>query len=164
MIRELFAYFLHFISLVATIRECITASWSVVLKQFECSIVTKILQEIASRETIRLLTLRYLMISKIQRSWRQFCDVTITGSFQMGLETNCRARISFRRPFIPNSFFASMLPWRAGLVGGAKTELAPGRGETPGTPLVAATWTCLLFWRWSGSIDNNQILIASVFL
>jgi len=31
------------------------------------------------------------MISKIERSWRQFCDVTITRSFQTGLETTiCR--------------------------------------------------------------------------
>jgi len=33
--------------------------------------VTKILERKASRETIRFLTLRYLMISKIRRSWRQ---------------------------------------------------------------------------------------------
>jgi len=43
-------------SLVATIRECITANWSVVIKQFECSIVTKISEGMASRETIRFLT------------------------------------------------------------------------------------------------------------
>ena len=31
------------------------------------------------------------MISKIQKSWCQFCDITITGSFQTGLETTiCR--------------------------------------------------------------------------
>ena len=42
--------------------------WSAVVKQIECSIVTKLLEGIASRETIRFLTLRYLMISKIQRS------------------------------------------------------------------------------------------------
>jgi len=50
--------FLHFISVVATIRECITAIWSVVIKHFECSVVTKISEGIASRETIRFLTLR----------------------------------------------------------------------------------------------------------
>jgi len=33
---------------------------------------------------IRFLTLRWLMISKIQRFRRQKCDVTITGSFQTG--------------------------------------------------------------------------------
>jgi len=68
MIKELFSWFLHLISLVATIQESITAYWSVVIKQFECSIVTKILEGIASRERIRFLTLRYLMISKIRRS------------------------------------------------------------------------------------------------
>jgi len=36
------------------------------------------------------------MISKIQRSWRQFRDVTVTWSFQTGPETTiCRARVSF---------------------------------------------------------------------
>jgi len=58
MIRELFGEFQHFISLVTTIRECITAIWSVVIKQFECSIVTKISEGIATRETIRFLSLR----------------------------------------------------------------------------------------------------------
>ena len=53
LIRELFGCFLHFISLAATIREYITAIWSVVIRQFECSIVTKISEGIASRETIR---------------------------------------------------------------------------------------------------------------
>jgi len=41
----------------------------------------------------RNLTLRLLMISRIQRSWHQFCDVTITGSFQTCLETNIRRRL-----------------------------------------------------------------------
>jgi len=40
---------LHFISLIATIRENITAISSVVTKQFE---MTKIVEGIASRETI----------------------------------------------------------------------------------------------------------------
>ena len=65
MIRELFGWFLHFISLVATIRDSISAIYSVVIKQFECSIVTKISEGIASHETIRFLK---LMISKIRRS------------------------------------------------------------------------------------------------
>jgi len=56
MIRELLGYFCILL-LVATIRECITAIWSVVMKQFECSIVTKMLEGIPSRETIRFLTL-----------------------------------------------------------------------------------------------------------
>jgi len=33
------------------------------------------------------------MISKIQRSRRQFCDVTITGSFQTALESTIRRRL-----------------------------------------------------------------------
>jgi len=74
------------------------------------------------------------MISKIQRSRRQICDVTIAGCFHTGLETttvyagDCRARVSFRHPFIPNSFFASMLPW-TGWVGAPKLSLPPGVGN-----------------------------------
>jgi len=49
---------LHFISLVATNRECITTIWSVVIKQFKYSIVTKISEEIAPHETIKFLALR----------------------------------------------------------------------------------------------------------
>jgi len=42
------------------------------------------------------------MISKIQRSWGQFRDLKIIGSFQTSLETNiCGDRVSFRRPIIP---------------------------------------------------------------
>ena len=52
IIKELFGQFLHFILLVATIRQSITTIWSVAIKQFECSIVTKISEGIASRETI----------------------------------------------------------------------------------------------------------------
>jgi len=40
---------------------------------------------IASRETIRFLTLRQLMISEFQRSWRQKRDVTVIRNFQAGL-------------------------------------------------------------------------------
>jgi len=58
MIRENFGEFLHFISLVATNREYIAAIWSVVINHFVCSIVTKISDGIASRKTIRFLTLR----------------------------------------------------------------------------------------------------------
>jgi len=91
--------------------------------------VTKISEGIASCETIRFLTLRQLMISRIQRSWRQFRDVTITGSFQTSLETNiCRAWVSFLRPFIPNLFFASMLPWTC-WVAASKLGLPPGVGN-----------------------------------
>jgi len=74
---------------------------------------------------IRFLTLRYLMISKLQRSWRQLCGVTITVSFQTGLETPTCRRLQgpsqLSTPFIPNSFFASLLPWTGWVGGGAKT-------------------------------------------
>jgi len=39
----------------------------------------------ASRETIRFLTLQQLKISKIQRCWRQMRDVTVIWNFQVGL-------------------------------------------------------------------------------
>ena len=61
-------------------------------------------------------------------SWRQSCDVTVIWSFQTGLETTtCGVRVSFRRPFAPNSFIASMLPLTS-WVGGAQT-LSPGGGN-----------------------------------
>jgi len=53
-------------------------------------------------------------------------DVTITGSFQTGLETTiCRwvqGQRRYRRPFIPDSFVASMVPW-TGWVGTPKLSL-----------------------------------------
>jgi len=76
-----------------------------------------------------------LMISKIQRSWRQFCDVTFIWSFQTGLETTIfEAQVNFRHPFAPNSLFAFMLP-RTGWVGAPKPTLSPGAGN-PRYPLV----------------------------
>jgi len=75
------------------------------------------------------------MICKIQRSWRQFYDVIVTWSYQTYLETaKCGSRVSFRRPFTPNSSFAYVLP-RTGWVGAAKLTLSPGAGSTIGTPL-----------------------------
>ena len=74
------------------------------------------------------------MISKIQRSRRQFCDVTITDIFrrvQKQLHAgDCKARVSFRLPFTLNSPFASVLP-RMGWVGvGAlKMTLYQGAGN-----------------------------------
>jgi len=50
---------------------------------FDCDLKFKV--GIASRETIRFLTLRQLMIAKIQRSWRQMRDVTVICNFQAGL-------------------------------------------------------------------------------
>jgi len=118
----------HFIPLGATIRECITAIYSVVIKQCECSIVTKISKGIASRETTRFLK---LMISKTQRSWRQFCDVTTTGSFQTGLETIICRRLQGPSQLSTPLYSQLILRIYAAmnrLGGGAKTEFAPGAG------------------------------------
>jgi len=74
------------------------------------------------------------MISKIQKSWRQFCDITITRSFQTGLETttvyagDCRARVELSMPLYSQlilRIYAAM----NGQGGGGKTEFAPGRGK-----------------------------------
>ena len=72
------------------------------------------------------------MISKIQRSWRQFCDVKITGSFQTGIETTACRRL--QDPSQLSTSLDSQLILRIyaamnGLGGGAKTEFAPGRGK-----------------------------------
>jgi len=72
------------------------------------------------------------MISKIQRSRRQFCDVTITGSFQTGLETTlCRRLQGLSQLSTPLSSQLILCIYAAmnGLGGGAKTEFAPGRGN-----------------------------------
>ena len=81
---KLFAEFLLFLSLLAKIRMYY-CSW-------ECRNTTvwvfnrdrKFKVGIASRETIRL-TLRQLMVSMIQRFWRQMRDVTVICNFQAGL-------------------------------------------------------------------------------
>jgi len=112
-----FCLFLRFISLVATIRtyyrnlECRnTTAWKINRdRNFKVGI--------ASRKTIRFLTLPWIMISKIQRSWRQFCDVTVTWSFQTGLETI--AVYTLRIYAVMN-----------GLGGGAKTDFVPGRRKS----------------------------------
>ena len=72
------------------------------------------------------------MISKIQRSRRQFCDVTITVSFQTGRDTTICRRL--QGPSQLSTPFYSQLILRIhatmnGLGGGAKTEFAPGRGN-----------------------------------
>jgi len=110
--------------LVATIRECIAAVWSVVIKQFECSIVTKISEGIASQKTIRFITLRQLTVSKIQRSLLQLCDVTITGSFQTSLEINiCRRLQGPSQLSTPlySQYILCIYAAMKGLGGGAKT-------------------------------------------
>jgi len=62
------------------------------------------------------------MISKI-------CDVTVIWNFQTSPETTlCGALLSFRRPFIPNLFFAFVLP-RTDWVGAPKLALSPGAGN-----------------------------------
>jgi len=72
------------------------------------------------------------MISKIQKSCRQFREVTVIWNFHPGLETNiCWARVSFRRPLTLSIYAAT-----SGLGGGAKTDFVPGRGKFLGTPLL----------------------------
>jgi len=87
--------------------------------------------EIASRETIRFfLTLRQLIISKIQWYWHQIHDVIVIWNFQTGQETTaCGARVSFRRPLLTtNPLFASTLPW-TDWVGAPNLTLSPGAGN-----------------------------------
>jgi len=72
------------------------------------------------------------MISKIQRSGRRFCDVTITGSFQTGLETTMSRRLQGPSQLSTPLYSQLILridAARNGLGGGAKTEFAPGRGK-----------------------------------
>jgi len=84
------------------------------------------------------------MISKIQKSWRQLCDVTITGGFQAGLETTICRRMQgpsqLSTPFYSYSFFTSTLPW-TGWVGAPKLSLPPGAGN----PRYATGWITLLW-------------------
>ena len=73
------------------------------------------------------------MISKIQRPRRQFCDVTITGSFQMGLETTtCRRSQGPSQLSTPiySQFILRIYTAMNVLGGGSKSEFAPGR-RTP---------------------------------
>jgi len=67
------------------------------------------------------------MISKIQRPWRQFRDVTVICSFQTNPKsTICGAWDSFRRPVISTlRIFAAT----NGLGGGARTDFVPWRGK-----------------------------------
>jgi len=72
------------------------------------------------------------MVSKIQRSRRQFCDVTITGNFQTGLETNVCRRLQGPSQLSTPLYSQLILRISAamnGLGGGVKTEFAPGRGK-----------------------------------
>ena len=72
------------------------------------------------------------MISKIQRSRRQFCDVTITGSFQTGLETNIYRRLQCPSQLSTPLYSQLILRIYAAMnvLGGvAKTEFAPGAGN-----------------------------------
>ena len=55
------------------------------------------------------------MISKFQRSWRQFRDVTVIWNFQTSLDTTIcgPARLSFRRSFTPNQGWINLWANRA---------------------------------------------------
>jgi len=106
------------------------------------------------------------MISKIQSSWRQFRDVTVIWNFQTSLETNiCEARLSFRRPFTPNSFFASVLP-RTDWMGAPKLTLSPGaRNPRNATGYYSINEFALAFFfsiiTWSEK--NKQNSYSSVY-
>jgi len=72
------------------------------------------------------------MISKIQRSRRQLCDVTITESFQTGLETNIYRRLQCPSQLSTPLYSQLILRIYAAMnvLGGvAKTEFAPGAGN-----------------------------------
>jgi len=84
----------------------------------------------ASRETIRFLTLRLLMICKIQRSWRQFRDVTVIWSFQTGLDTFVRGPCQFSTPLFPLLTTLSIYAATEGLGGAPKLILSPGAGNS----------------------------------
>jgi len=69
------------------------------------------------------------MISKIQKSRRQFCDVTITGSFQTGLETTICRRLQGPSQFSTPLYSQLTLRIYAAMnrLGGApKLSLPPG--------------------------------------
>ena len=69
------------------------------------------------------------MILKIQRSWRQFHDITVIWSLLTRRETTiCGTWVSFRHPFTPNSLFASVLAWTS-WVGAPKLTLSPRTGN-----------------------------------
>ena len=81
------------------------------------------------------------MISKIQRSWRQICDVTTTGTFQTGLETTiCRwlqgpSQLSTPSLF-PTHPSHPCCHEQAGW--GRQNWACPRARETLGTPLITA--------------------------
>jgi len=72
------------------------------------------------------------MISKMQRSRRKLCDVTITGSSQTPLETTiCRRLQSPSQLSTPlySQLILRIYAAMNGLGGGAKTEFTPVRGK-----------------------------------
>ena len=72
------------------------------------------------------------MISKIQKSWCQICDVTITESFQAGLATTiCRRMQGQSQLSTPlySQLILHIYVAMNGLGGGTNTEFAPGRGK-----------------------------------
>jgi len=83
------------------------------------------------------------MISKIQRSWHQFCDVTITGSFQTVLETTICRLLQGPSHLSTPFYYQLILRFNAamnGLGGGVKLSLPPGAGN----PRYATTLRDLL--------------------
>ena len=127
------------------------------------------------------------MISKIQKSWRQFCDITITGSFQTGLETTiCRRSqgpSQLSTPLTPNSFFASSCHERPGW--GRQNWVWSRARQTLGTPLrlsgnvvwasakpsnalngfgTSSSFGCKKFSGLGFSVGTSQMGAFSIFL
>jgi len=107
----------------------------------------------------------------VQRSWRQLCDVTITGSYQTGLETTTCRRLQGPSQLSKPLYSQIILRIHAamnGLGGGAETEFVPGRWkvETLGTPLPSplksARSCCNIEPVWSNSLCAGGNLVLGL--
>jgi len=65
-----------------------SAIWNIAIQRCESLIVTEISKWGWLRAKQLDLTIRWVVISKFQRSWRQFCDVTVTWKFSEGSRNN----------------------------------------------------------------------------
>jgi len=92
---------------------------------FKCSLVIEILKW-GNNQIPNSTNLALRMISKTQRAWDQFRDVTATWIFRRETTTS-GDRVNFVRPFFPNSFWPSIL--RRTDWGGKQTVFVPGRGK-----------------------------------
>ena len=101
------------------------------------------------------------MIYRIQRSWRQFCDVTVTGSFQTDLEIIiCRWLQSPSQLTTPlySQLILRIYAAMNRLGGGAKMSLPPGAANpwyatADWKPFCGAPFSgvCRNFWGGSSS-------------